>query len=126
MKRMLVKNLIIKAEKDIKTAQDLFKLKHYDWSLFIWHLAIEMIVKAKIISLGKQIIYTHNLVRLFKLAEISLDNKLLSQLNEITTFNIEARYDDYKLSFYRKANKAYAVKWSLTCEKIYSLVRKQL
>lgn len=126
MKKTLLKNWLIKAEKDIKTAKDLFRLKHYDWSLFIWHLAIEKIVKAKIISLGKQIIYTHDLVRLAKLAEIPLNNELIPQLNEITTFNIEARYDDYKLSFYKKANKEYAGEWSLICEKVYSLVKKQL
>lgn len=50
----------------------------------------------------------------------------MSQLNEITTFNIEARYDDYKLSFYKKANKEYAEEWSEICEKIYLSIKKNL
>jgi len=125
-KKQIIQSLLLKAEKDIKTAKDLFKLKHYDWSLFIWHLAIEKILKAKIISLDKKIIYTHDLVRLAKKAKISLDQNLTAQLNEITTFNIEARYDDYKLSFYKKTTKEYTEKWSKNCQKIYLLIKNSL
>lgn len=125
-KKQIINNWIFKAEKDIETAKDLFKSKHYDWSLFIWHLVIEKILKAKITSLGKTVIYTHDLTRLAKKAEISLDKELISQLNEITTFNIEARYDDYKLSFYKKTTKEYANKWLAICQKVYSSIKKTL
>jgi len=125
-KKQIIQSLLLKAEKDIKTAKDLFKLKHYDWSLFIWHLAIEKILKAKIISLDKKIIYTHDLVRLVKKTRIHLNQALIAQLNEITTFNIEARYDDYKFSFYKKADRKYAGKWAKICEKIYLLIKKSL
>jgi len=109
-KKQIINSLLLKAKKDVKTAKDLFRLKHYDWSLFVWHLAIEKILKAKIVSLNQKIIYTHDLVRLAKLAKIPLDQELIFQLNEITTFNIEARYDDYKLSFYKKADLEYTKK----------------
>ena len=122
--KQIVESLLLKSEKDTEAAKDLFKLKHYDWSLFIWHLAIEKILKAKTVSLDEKIIYTHDLVRLAKKAKISLNKSLMSQLNEITTFNIEARYDDYKLSFYKKANKEYAEEWSEICEKIYLSIKK--
>lgn len=126
-KEEIIKSFVIKSGKDLRTARDLFKLKHYDWSLFIWHLAIEKILKAKILSLEKEIIYTHDLVRLAKLTETPLiSKKLISQLNEITTFNLEARYDDYKLSFYKKANKEYTNYWIKICEKIYSFFKKNL
>ena len=123
-KKQIIRNWIIKAGKDIQTAMDLFKTKHYDWSLFVWHLAIEKTFKAKIVSSGKEIIYTHDLVRLAKLAEFPLNTELINQLNEITTFNIEVRYDDYKLSFYKKADLNYAEKWSRICKKIYNLAKK--
>lgn len=123
---LLFKAYLIKSVKDIQTAKDLFKLKHYDWSLFIWHLALEKILKAKIVSLDKQVIFTHDLTRLAKEAEIPLNKELREQLNEITTFNLEARYDDYKLSFYRKATKQYTQNWARICEKIFHLVKKDL
>ncbi|HLC94523.1 MAG TPA: HEPN domain-containing protein [Patescibacteria group bacterium] len=121
--KQVLNNLLFTSGKDIKAARDLLRLKHYDWSLFLWHLAVEKILKAKIVSLGKSIFYTHDLVRLAKRAEIKLDKILTAQLDEITTFNIEARYDDYKLSFYKKVTKNYAEKWAKICDKIYILIK---
>jgi len=74
----------------------------------------------------KTIIFTHDLIRLAKQAEIVLTDKIITQLNEVTTFNIEARYDDYKLSFYKKATKSYAQKWSKICENFYNFVKKTI
>jgi Uncharacterized conserved protein related to C-terminal domain of eukaryotic chaperone, SACSIN len=125
-KTQIIKSYIFKAEKDIETAKSLYRLKHFDWCLFIWHLAIEKILKAKIISLNKEIIFTHDLARLAKIAQIPLDSNLIEKLNEITTFNIEARYDDYKLSFYKKANQEYTKKWVKICEEIYQFIKNQI
>lgn len=122
----IVRSLTFKSEKDIESAISLSQAGHYDWSLFIWHLAIEKIIKAKTISQNKQIVYTHNLVRLIKFTDIDLSDELEDYLDEITTYNIEARYDDYKLSFYKKATKEYYQKWSKICERIYKLVKKSI
>lgn len=122
----MIKNILLKAKKDIKTAGDLFQLKHYDWSLFIWHLAIEKVFKAKILTLKKQIRFIHDLTHLAKEAGISLDEKLIYELNEITSFNLEARYDDYKLSFYNKATKEYTQKWITICKRIYLTIINSL
>jgi HEPN domain-containing protein len=111
--KQIIRNWLLKAEKDVETAQDLSRLKHYDWSLFIWHLALEKILKAKLIA---QDIET----------KIVLSPLQFKQLNEITTFNIEARYDDYKLSFYTKATEEYAKKWSKICEVLYIFFKKDL
>lgn len=125
-KNQIVGGLIKKAEKDIQTAKDLFRLKHYDWSLFIWHLALEKILKVKLIIQDIKIDYTHNLARIARKTHIILSNIQLKQLNEITTFNIEARYDDYKLSFYNKATEEYTQKWSKICESLYLFFKKDL
>lgn len=118
----IIKNWLLKAEQDVETAEDLFKSNHYDWCLFVWHQAIEKSLKAKILSLNKPIIYIHDLKRLTKETGIILNNEQINSLNEITSFNIEARYDDYKLSFYKKANKEYAKKWTMICKNIYKLI----
>ncbi len=125
-KKQIIQNWLLKGEKDIETAKDLFKLGHYDWSLFIWHLALEKILKTKLIAQDTAIIYTHNLARLADKAKIPLSPLQIKQLNEITTFNIEARYDDYKLSFYQKATKEYTQKWSKICETLYIFFTKDL
>ena len=117
---------ILKSKKDIDTAQDLFKTKHYDWSLFMWHLAIEKILKAHIISLDKEIKFTHDLEVLAKETELSFEPAQLKAFHEITSFNIEARYDDYKFTFYKKATQEYTETWSKACEQLYTFVKKHL
>ncbi|PIP63538.1 DNA-binding protein [Candidatus Roizmanbacteria bacterium CG_4_9_14_3_um_filter_33_18] len=120
--RQMIKNWLLKAKKDVETAEDLYKSRHYDWCLFIWHLAVEKALKAKILSLNKPIVYVHDLKRLAKETDIIFDSEQTANLNEITSFNLEARYDDYKLSFYKKANKEYTDKWTQICKSIYKLV----
>lgn len=74
-KKQIIENWVLKLDQDIQTAKDLLKGKHYDWSLFIWHLVIEKILKAKIVQLGKTVIFTHDLTRLAKEIEISLNTE---------------------------------------------------
>lgn len=125
-KDQIIHNWLLKVEKDIQTAKDLFKLKHYDWSLFLWHLALEKILKVLLLAQNQIIVYTHDLSRLAKKAKIDITDEQIKQLNEISTFNIEARYDDYKLSFYKKANKEYTEKWIKVSESLFEIIRKNL
>jgi len=122
----MIKNWLLKAENDIATANDLYKSKHYDWCLFIWHLAIEKALKARILSLNKPIIYVHDLNRLAKETDIIFNQEQVRNMNEITSFNLEARYDDYRFSFYKKANKEYTNKWMEICKNIYMLIVKNI
>ena len=125
-RNQIIKNWLLKAKVDVETAKDLFDSGHYDWCLFIWHLAIEKVLKTKIVSLNKQILYIHDLRRLAKETNLVFNNEQLSQLNEITSFNLEARYDDYKLTFYKKADKRFTEKWVKICESIYNFITKNI
>lgn len=97
------------AESDLTTAEKLFLSEDYHWCLFIGHLVIEKILKA---------IYTqnnadtppkmHDLVKLSKLAKVNLNDERILFYNRINDFNIEARYPDEKLSFYKIATKDFA------------------
>jgi hypothetical protein len=50
----------------------------------------------------------HNLVRLAELAEIVLTDEQKFFLDKINDFNIQARYPDYKMEFYKRCDAAYA------------------
>lgn len=113
------------SDKDVITARDMLSGKHYDWSLFLWHIAVEKALKSKIASLNKEIPYTHDLRLLAIGAGLTLSLEQTAELNEITTFNIEARYDDYKRSFYRKATPEFASQWSKNCENIILWIKNQ-
>ena len=53
----------------------------------------------------------HDLKKLAKQAKIELDKIKEKQLDEITTWNIRARYDDYKRVFYKKASREFTSAW---------------
>ena len=50
---------------------------------------------------------THILIRLAEKADIQLTEEQEDTLDIITTFNINARYPDYKQSFYKKCTKKF-------------------
>lgn len=79
------------SRQDFETAEILFKNK----------LSIEKILKAIIVKKTKEAPpLLHNLVRLAEKTNIKLSTKQKNDFAEISTFNIKARYDDYKLNFY--------------------------
>lgn len=77
-------------------------------------------------SLGETPIPTHNLLLLAKNAKLDISQQQTDAFREITTYNIEARYDDYKRSFYKKVTKlAYIKKWMPICEEVAIWLEKQ-
>jgi len=92
-----------------KTAQSLMQAKRYADALFFCHLTLEAKLKAAVtLKTKKHPPLIHDLTKLFFLAKLEPSSEQITSLQEITTFNIRARYDDYKLSFYKKATKKYA------------------
>ena len=114
------------ASEDQEAAIGNFKLGHYDWCLFMWHLVIEKTFKAVIVNSGQTPLYTHNLLKLFEQSGLDIADEYLTFLKEIGTFNLEARYDDYKRSFKKKATKQYTQKWINNCEEVYQWLLKQI
>ncbi len=53
----------------------------------------------------------HNLLRLAEEAELKLPDDKKQQLVTITAFNINARYDDYKMSFKKKCTTEFTEEW---------------
>lgn len=94
--------------------------KRYHHALFFSHLAIEKMLKARIVlATNEPPPPIHELRKLAKYARITLTVQQEEKLKEIETFNITARYDDYKRSFYKKATKKYATIWMNNCTDIY-------
>lgn len=112
---------------DLKTAGGLFKLQRYQHCLFFCHLFVEKIIKALVIKTTKRPSpYGHKLSKLSKLTKISFSDEQLDLLDEITAFNIEARYDNYKFQFYKKATKQYTQEYFKKSKDIYLWLKKKL
>ncbi|MCK9224001.1 MAG: HEPN domain-containing protein [Candidatus Muirbacterium halophilum] len=91
------------AKHDLDVAIVLFESKKYDSCLFFGHLSIEKILKGLWVKNNNMDFppKTHNLLKLANETKIDFskeDKKFFEILNE---FNIEARYPDYKLTFYK-------------------------
>ena len=100
------------AEKNWKTALSLLELRHYDMCLFCCHLVLEKYLKAIIVKNSKQPApYIHDLNRLCEIAKLERTAEQKEWLNEITKFNVQARYADIKLAFYKKATNNFTKKF---------------
>ncbi|MBI5323856.1 MAG: HEPN domain-containing protein [Ignavibacteriae bacterium] len=106
------KHWIESSDKNFITMEHLFEANDYDWSLFMGHLVIEKLLKACFIIRKKQYPpLIHNLLRLAELSEIEMNEEQIEFFSTVTTFNLNARYDDYKENFYKLCTKEFTVTW---------------
>lgn len=126
MNKDIVSKWLENSKKNIIVATDMYRLGHYNWCLFMWHLAIEKAIKAYLAKQDKEIPYIHDLNKLSNYAGIDFNGANLTkkeELDEISGYNLEARYEDYKYDFYKKATKEYADIWVPKCENIYQFIK---
>jgi HEPN domain-containing protein len=92
---------------------NLYKNGHYHWSLFIGHLVIEKLLKSIFVKKKNSTpVFSHDLLRIVdKIGDLKLTNEKKDIIDTISTFNIAARYDDYKRNFYNKCTKKYSSEW---------------
>ena len=123
----MVKHWIAGAKDDLETAECLFSSKRYHHCLFFCHLFIEKTIKALIVKRTKQQApYGHNLLRLAESTGVKFSDEQLDFLAEITSFNIEARYNDYKRLFYKKATRAYTQGYLRKTREMYLWLKGRL
>jgi len=98
------------SDSDHNTMTHLFEAADYHWSLFIGHLVIEKLLKsvyAKVKDDYQSIPFSHDLLYLAEKAKLELTDETKKNLAVITSFNIQARYPDYKKAFYDKCTRDY-------------------
>jgi len=98
------------SDDDFDTAEKLLQNKKYVQSMFFLHLSIEKLLKALFVRANQsEAPWGHSLRYIAeKIQGIQWEANRLDLLSEITTFNISARYDDYKRSFYKVCNEEFA------------------
>ena len=100
------------SDDDFETMMAMFESKRFAWSLFVGHLMIEKLLKALFVKINQEFPpFTHNLLRLAEKSNIDLtdDHKLF--LVSVTAFNINGRYDDYKMSFQKTCTPEFTSNW---------------
>ena len=111
-KDKLIKHWIDGSDDDFETMMAMFDSKRYSWSLFVGHLMIEKLLKAHYVKVKSDYPpLIHNLLRLAEKADLKLQDDRKEQLVTITAFNINARYDDYKMSFRKQCTPDFTAEW---------------
>lgn len=115
------------SDKDYTTMIHLYEVKDYHWSLFIGHIVIERLLKAKIVKVTQDHApFTHDLRRLAKLTEMEFQIDHLGMLDTITTFNLNARYDSYKQAFYEKCTPEFTSEWIAHIKELRLWIKQML
>lgn len=105
----------------------LFRENKFAYGLFFGQLGLEKLFKAVyLIKKDGPPPYVHNLAYLAGKCDLDIDKDLEEDLKEISSFNINARYDDYKESFYKRANKEFSHKYLLKIKAIEKWLKKEL
>jgi len=93
---------------DYEVMNNLFEKGHYVWALFVGHLVLEKLLKAHYVKhISSDVPYLHDLTKLADQSHLELTEEQKDFLDEVTTFNIKARYPDYNNVFSRKATQQF-------------------
>ena len=115
------------AEESLQVAKLFFEKRDFSYALFFGHLAVEKILKAFYVSKKKdQAPYSHNLLSLAELAEITLSDEKKEKLIKITAFNLESRYPDEKRSFRKKCTEEFTEGEMKQIEEIFVWLKSML
>lgn len=123
----IVKHWLDSSDQNYITMKHLIESSDYSWSLFMGHLVIEEILKALYVKKHqKHAIFTHDLLRLADKVGLELNLENQEVLDSITTFNLNARYDNYKQEFYKLCSKEFTEEWIAKIEELRLWLIKQL
>lgn len=124
--RSLIQHWVKGSDYDWKTAQDLFKSKNYPYCLFMCHLSVEKILKGLIVKETKDHApFTHNLVYLAGRLSFEFSKERIQLLEEMNDFNLEARYPDEQMAFYKKADRAFAKRYREAAQGLRGWLKKK-
>lgn len=105
----LIRYWLTGSDYDWKTAQGLFKSRRYPYALFMVHLSVEKLLKGLIVKETRtHAPFTHNLVYLAGKLSLDFSKEQIKLLGEMSDFNLEARYPDEQMAFYKKADRSFA------------------
>jgi len=115
------------SDQNYATMKNLLKSRDYSWALFIGHLVIEKLLKAHYVkNQKKHALHTHDLLRLSSKCGIEVSSEYEVWLDEISTFNLNARYDNYKQDFFKLCTREFTEVWVQRIEKLREWLIREL
>lgn len=123
----IVKHWIETSDDDFNTMLTLYNSKSFSWALFLGHISTEKLLKALYVKRFREHApFTHNLYRLGELIGLEMSDEYSDWFDEITSFNLNARYDDYKKEFYKLCTPEYTQAWIEKIKTIRTWIKEML
>lgn len=116
------------SDEDYEVMQVLYNNKKNSWCLFLGHLVIEKLLKglyAKNNTENPIAPKIHNLILLSQKSNLEVPEHIRKKIQVINTFNISARYDDYKKSFEEKCTNEYTTEQIKNIEEVRKWLKEQ-
>lgn len=116
------------ADEDYDTMLYMKTGKKNTWCLFMGHLVIEKLLKGLYAKnnpddpIAPKI---HNLILLSQKANLEVPKEIREKIQTINTFNISARYDDYKRTFDEKCTDDYTSEQVKNVEEVQKWLKEQ-
>jgi HEPN domain-containing protein len=116
------------SEMDFSSMDTIHNAGKYTVALFMGHLALEKLLKALWVKVHSDNFppKTHNLVKLAVEAEVKLNQIDISLLLEINEFNLETRYPDFKMDFYKRCTQEFSAEYIHKIKELYSCIAGQM
>jgi len=111
---------------DESTFRNLLKSSDNHWALFIGHIVVEKLLKALVVQKNKEgfvVPRSHDLLLLAEKANLEINEQRADILDLISTFNINARYPDYKRGFYQKCTDDYTKERALEIDEVIAWLK---
>jgi len=115
------------SDKDYEVMLTLCESRNYNWALFLGHLVLEKLIKAYFVKkTGSHAPYLHDLRLLAKKCEIGFPDDMVPQLDVITSFNINTRYDSFKEDFQKRCTPEFSNEWINNIKTLRQWIKKRL
>lgn len=116
------------SKEDLETALSLFNSGKYVWSLFVAHLTLEKLLKAFWVRDNESNFppRTHDLNRIAREIKLIFTDEEKEFLAEISAFNLEVRYPDYKKRFSQICTKDFADKYLKDIKELVECILKKM
>ena len=113
------------SDNDYEVLLNLFQSHNYNWALFLGHIVLEKLIKAYFVKhTGTHAPFTHDLRLLAKKCELEIPNEM--ELDVITSFNINARYDSFKEDFQKRCTPEFSNEWLNNIKTLRQWIKERL
>jgi HEPN domain-containing protein len=115
------------SDSDYEVLLNLFQSRNYNWALFLGHIVLEKLIKAYFVKKTcTHAPHSHDLRLLAKKCEMEISDDVALQLDVITGFNINARYDSLKEDFQKKCTPEFSGEWINNIKTLRQWIKEKL